>query len=152
MTRRGIVLLIACAGLLYAYQFALVWGIGYAMGLPRPLAWISFFPSRLSGALTWLILVHSLAVLIISVPFAFLIARFGGPHGPAIALTFTLVLFVLFWLPSLTGFFDIMRMRVRVVTGFDQIKLILVLPLLVWLMRKLPSNNRVWTPPSSADR
>ena len=146
MTRKRIVLLIACAGLLYAYQYALVLGVGHALALSIPAAWSASFPSRVSGTLTWIILVHTLAVLVVSVPFAVLIARFGGTHAPAIALAITAGLFAIFSLPPLIEFFGIMSPRTRVVTAFDQIKLILVLPLLVLLMRKLPSNNR-WRGP-----
>jgi hypothetical protein len=142
VTVKRVVLIIACAGLLYAYQYALVWGTGHALALSIPSAWSASFPNRLSGTLTWMILVHTLAVLIVSVPFALLIARFDGPHAPAIALVITGTLFVFLSLPPLIEFFTTLPMRQRVVTGFDQIKLILVLPLLVWLMRKLPSNNR----------
>jgi hypothetical protein len=141
VTSKHVGLVIACAGVLFAYQYALVWGIGYALALPLPSGWRASFPTHLSGSLTWLILVHTLAVLIISVPFALLIARFGGPHASAIALAITVVLFAVFSLPPLVEFFSIMPRRMRVVSAFDQIKLILVLPLLVWLMRKLPSNN-----------
>jgi len=146
MTGKRIVLLIACVGLLYAYQYALVWGVGHALALPPPSGWRASFPTRLSGSLTWLIVVHTLAVLIVSVPFALLIARFGGPQAPVIALGITGALFAVFSLPPLIEFFGILSSRVRVVSVFDQIKLILVLPLLVWLMRKLPSNNR-WRGP-----
>jgi hypothetical protein len=146
MTSKRIVLLIACIGLLYAYHYALVWGTGHALTLPIPSAWRASFPTRLSGTLTWMILVHTLAVLIVSIPFALFIARFGGRPAPAIALAFTVVFFAIFSLPALIEFFGTLPIRQRIVTGLDQIKLILVLPLLVWLMRKLPSNNR-WTGP-----
>jgi hypothetical protein len=142
MTGKRIILFIACAGLLCAYQYALVWGIAHALALPPPSGWRALFPTHLSGSLTWLIVVHTLAVLIVSVPFALLITRFGGPHAPVIALAITGALFAVFSLPPLIEFFGIMSPRVRVVSAFDQIKLILMLPLLVWLMRKLPSNNR----------
>ena len=142
MTSKHVVLVIACAGLLFAYQYALVLGTGYALALPPPSGWRASFPTHLSGSLTWLILVHTFAVLIVSVPFALLIARFGGPRAPVIALAITAALFALFSLPPFIEFFGIMSPRTRVVTAFDQIKLILVLPVLVWLMRKLPSNNR----------
>ena len=146
MTGKRIVLLIACVGLLYAYQYALVWGVGHALALSIPSAWSASFPSRLSGALTWIHLVHTLAVLTVSVPFAVLIARFGGPHAPAIALAITVGLFAVFSLPPLIEYFGAMSPRARVVSVFDQFKLILMLPLLVLLMRKLPSNNR-WRGP-----
>ena len=141
MTSKRIVLVIACAGLLFAYQFALAWGTGHALALSIPSAWSASFPSRLSGTLTWMILVHTLEVLIVSVPSALLITRFGGPHAVAAALAITIGMFAVFSLPPLIEFFGTMAPRTRVVSVLDQIKLILMLPLLVLLMRKLPSNN-----------
>jgi hypothetical protein len=45
-------------------------------------------------------------------------------------------------LPGLVRFFATMSPRVQVITAFDNLKLLLVLPLLVLLIRRLPSNNR----------
>jgi hypothetical protein len=146
VTRTRIVLLIAFIGLLYIYNYAMVWGIGHAMALPIPAGWRSSFPTRLSGTLTWMILAHTLAVVAISVPFALVIARFGGRLAPVVALAMTLILFALFSLGPLIEYFGTLPTRTKVVTGFDQIKLVLVLPLMVWLIRKLPSNNR-WRGP-----
>ena len=146
MTGKRILFLIACAGLLYAYQYALVWTTGHALALTIPPVWSASFESRLSGTLSWMIVVHTLAVLVVSMPFALLIARFGGPHAPAIALAFTVGLFAVFSLPGLIEYFGTMSARARVVTVFDQIKLILILPLMVLLIVRLPSNLR-WSGP-----
>jgi fucose permease len=146
MTGKRIALLIACAGLICAYQYALVWGIRHALALPIPSAWLSVFPTRISGTLTWAVLIHIVAILIVSVPFALLIARFGGPRAPVVALAITVILFFVFWLPPLIQHFGITPSRTLVVSAFDYLKLFLVLPILVWLVRKLPSNNR-WSGP-----
>jgi hypothetical protein len=142
VTLKRLVLVIACAGLLYIYLYALVWGTGHASALPIPSSWLRLFPTRLSGTLTWMILVHTLAVATISVPFAWVIARFGGRRAPLVALAMTVTLIILFSLPPLITFFGTFPTRMKVVSAFDQIKLLGMLPLLVWLIGKLPSNNR----------
>jgi hypothetical protein len=84
-------------------------------------------------------------VLVVSVPFAYLIQRLYGRYGPAVALAMTLTLFVVFALPALRYLSD-SPTRLKVVTIFDQIKLVGVLPVLVWVLGKLPSNHRFGRP------
>ncbi len=146
MTGKRIVLLLALIGLAYVYEYALVWAIGHAQALPIPSGWRGFFPTRLSGTLTWIIVIHTLAVVIISIPFALILARFGGPRAPLVALAMTVALFSLFSLLPAIVFFGTLPTRTKLVTAFDYTKLVLVLPLLVWLIRKLPSNNH-WRGP-----
>jgi hypothetical protein len=139
--RRALLVVIALV-VLYGYSFVLVAGIGYALAQPHPAWWDSMFSARGNAALTWMVLCHSLAVLIVSVPFAYLIQRLYGRYGPAVALAMTLALFAAFALPALIGYFGDSPPRFKVVTIFDQIKLVGVLPVLVWAFSKLPSNNR----------
>jgi hypothetical protein len=146
VTGRRIMILIGLAALLYVYGSALLGGTYYASAIPIPAAWVSLFANRLSGVLAWMIVVQTLAVLVISIPFAFVVARFGGRYAPVVALAMTLVLFVVFFPSSFFTQFGILPLRTKIVTGFEQVKLILVLPSLVWLIRRLPSNNR-WRGP-----
>jgi hypothetical protein len=57
----------------------------------------------------------------------------------------TLTLFVVFALPALRYLAD-SPTRLKVVTIFDQIKLVGVLPVLVWVLGKLPSDQRLERP------
>jgi hypothetical protein len=100
------------------------------------------FSTRVNAATAWMVLCHSAAVLIVSVPFAYLIHRTYGRHGPLVALAMTLTLFVIFALPAWRYLGDAST-RQRVVTLLDQIKLIGVLPALVWLLGKLPPKQRL---------
>ena len=142
MTGKRLVLLIASVGVLYFYEQALAWGTGHALALSRPLDWGTLFPTHLSAVLTWMILIHTTAVLLISVPFALLIAEFGGPRAPVVALVMTLVLVAVTSLPAWITYSDLMPARTKVITAFDNIKLLAILPALVWLMGKLPSTAR----------
>ena len=145
--RRSLLIVVACVGLLCLYVYALVWLVGYAAGLGPPNGWRDLFPSRVSGSLSWLILVNTVAMVLVSIPVALLVARFAGRRATTVALLMSLALFVVLGVPSLvTDFGTIMTPRIRLVTAFDYIKLVGILPLLVWLLRKLPSNNR-WRGP-----
>ena len=126
---------------LYLYAFFLIAAIGYALAQPHPAWWDSMFSTRARAAVSWMVLCHSVAVLVVSGPFAYLIQRVYGRYGPAVALAMTLTLFVAFALPALMGHFGDSPTRFKVVRIFDQIKLVGVLPALVWAFGKLPPTN-----------
>ena len=128
------------------YSYSLIVGIGYALAQPHPTWWESIFSTRGHAALAWMVVCHSLAVLIVTLPFAYLIQRLYGRYGPLIALAMTFTLFVAFALPALIGSFSTSPIAVKVVTVFDQIELLGVLPVLVWAFSKLPSNQRLERP------
>jgi|SRR5438105_4677759 len=142
--RRALLVVIVLVAL-YLYSFFLIAAIGYALAQPHPAWWDSMFSTRGQAALTWMVLCHSMAVLVVSLPFAYLIQRVYGRYGPLVALAMTLTLFVVFALPALRYFGD-SPTRFKVVTIFDQLKLVGVLPVLVWAFSKLPSNKR-WSGP-----
>lgn len=140
--RTTLVVLVSCIALFWVYNPVLVWTIGHALALPQPSGWNGLFPSRLSGVLAWMQLAHTAAIVVASIPFAFLIAHFYGRRAAGLALLITLFTFALFSLPALVAYFATYSPRMRVITVFDNLKLVLVLPALVLLMRRLPSNNR----------
>jgi hypothetical protein len=144
--RTTLVVLLTCVVLFWVYNFILVWTIGCALALPQPSQWSELFPSRLSGVLAWMQLAHTAAIVVASVPFAFLIAHFYGRRAAGLALLITGASVALFSLPALVEYFATFSPRMRVITVFDNLKLLFVLPALVWLMRGLPSNNR-WSGP-----
>jgi hypothetical protein len=141
----------ACLGLLCAYGYALTLVEGYAAALPIPPRWIALFPSRVVGLLSLSVLYDTVALLLVSLPVAVLLARFGGRRATAVALIMTTALFVVTTVPSLIE--DISRGALagfhtpwRLYMVFAFLEFIAVLPLLVWFLRKLPSNNR-WRGP-----
>jgi hypothetical protein len=142
--RRLLFLLLACLGLLCAYGYGLVYVTGYAAALP--------IPRR--GFLWWGALLDTLVLVLISLPVALLVSRFGGRRATAVALMMTVALFAATVLPSLIedisrGAFAGFRTPMRLYIAFGYLELIAVLPLLVWLLRKLPSNKR-WSGPRRA--
>lgn len=142
--RRALLVIVALVAL-YLYSYFLVFVIGHFLAQPQPAWWGSMFSTRLHATLTWMVACHSAAVLLVSIPFAYLIHRTYGRYGPLVALGMTLTLFVLFALPAWHYLGDAPT-RQKVVTLFDQIKLIGVLPALVWVLNKLPSNQGLERP------
>jgi hypothetical protein len=100
------------------------------------------FPTRANAALTWLVIRHTLDVALVSLPFACVLRLLYGRYGLAIAFAMTLVIFFLN-LPQLISTFGHEPIRYKLVTCFDQLKLVGFLPLLTWAVGKLPSNNRM---------
>jgi hypothetical protein len=84
--RTTLVVVATSMALLWVYNNILVWAIGYAMALPQPSHWAGLFPTRLSGVLTWMQLAHTTALLVASIPFAFLISYFYGCRAAWLAL------------------------------------------------------------------
>ncbi len=146
MMRTTLVVLATSIALLWVYNYILVWTIGYAMALPQPSQWGALFPTRLSAVLTWMQLIHTVAILAVSIPFAFLISHFYGRRGVWVALGITSASFALISLPGLIRFFATESPRVQIITAFDNLKLLLVLPVLAFFMHRLTSNNR-WRGP-----
>jgi hypothetical protein len=126
----------------WAYGYLLVAAVGYAASLAAPSHWLILFPARHSGVLTWMVIWHTLAVLIISVPFGLLIQQIYGRRGLALALFTSLAMFAL-EMPYLGHLFQGQPLRLQMVAAFDQLKLIAVLPLAVWVFSKLAASNHL---------
>jgi len=149
--RRQLFLATVCLGLVCAYGYSLIWVEGHYAALPIPRQWIDFFPSRASGFLSFAVLFDTLVLIVVSLPFAALLARFAGRGATVIALITTATVFAVTAVPSLLedvgpGAYAGFHAAWRLYIAFGYLELIAVLPLLVWLLRKLPSNNR-WRSP-----
>jgi hypothetical protein len=142
MMRTALVVLATSIALLWGYNHILLWSVGYAVALPQPSQWGGFFPTHLSAVLTWMQVIHTVAILAVSIPFAFLISYSYGRRGVWVALGITAALFALFTLPGLVRFFAIMSPHVRIIMVVDNLKLLLILPMLVLLMDSLIGRFR----------
>jgi hypothetical protein len=122
--RRRFGLAILAMGILWAYLDALVFVIGYAMAPSVPAAWGSAFASHLSAVRAWAILCHTAAVLLVALPFAFLINRLYGRYGVLMAFTLTIVGYVMTDLPVLFTYFDILSPYMKAIAITDAVKLV----------------------------
>jgi hypothetical protein len=139
---RTVLLTGAALGLFQLYWMSFIYGTSVAfLWLPAPW-WDAMFSTRGNAALTWMILRHTIAAALVSLPFACVLRLLYGRHGPTVALAITLVI-VLTAVPQLTSTFAHDSIRYKLVTCFDLLKLIGFLPLLTWAIWKLPTNNRI---------
>ena len=134
---RRVLLALAALIVLYLYSFCLVAGLGYALSRAPPAFWGPLFASRDAAILAWMVACHTAALLGVSLPFAYLIHRLYGTLAPAVAFTMTLVLFLGFALPALWGSFAGSAPRFKLITTFDQIKLLGALPFMAWAFGRL---------------
>jgi len=140
---KRIVLVALAVGLAWLYMWVVPVATIYAGALPVPSWWAPLFSSRGIGILTWLVTVHTCAVLLASLPFALAIDFLYGRMGVWVALALTVAVYSLTTLPSVVSFFGTSPLRLKAVTLFDAVKLIGFLPALVWVIDALPSNYRI---------
>jgi hypothetical protein len=143
---RRVLLALAALVVLYLYSFCLVLGFGYALSHPPPAFWGHLFASTGGAALTWMVFCHTAALLAVSLPFAYLIHRVYGTLAPAVALAMTLVLFLGFSLPALWVSFADSPPRFKLITTFDQVKLLASLPLMAWAFGRLARRGAAAVP------
>jgi hypothetical protein len=139
---RRIVLGVLALGLAWLYVKVLVVTIGVAAAQEPPLWWSPLFTTHMSAVLTWMVLCHTTAVLIVALPFAYTIARLYGRVGVLLALAITIALYAIDPLPAALAFFQTSSTHTKIITLFDAVKLVGILPGLVWVFIRLTSNNR----------
>ena len=125
---RSVILIFAALVTFYLYSISLIYGIGSPYAQLDPSWWGRMFSTRGGAVLTWLVLRHTVAVVVVSLPFAFLLRWLYGRYSPTVALAMTLAIFLM-GVPLLIHSFADSAIRLKVVTCFDQLKLIGALPL-----------------------
>jgi hypothetical protein len=140
-----ITLIGAAIAALWLYHWLLELVLGLATAIPFPAWWLHVVPRQAHGIFLWTLLWHTIACIAVAAPFAWLLARYYGRFGVYIACAATLIIVgVDFVTPA--HYFGRMSNFGRGVTLFDAAKVLLILPLLVLLFRRSPSNLR-WSGP-----
>ena len=140
--RHHIILAAVALGLAWLYVKVLTITIGIAVALATPPWWSSLFTTHVSSVIAWLVICHTTAILIVALPFSYVIARLYGRVGILLALTLTVALYAVDPLPSVLEYFQTFSARTKIITLFDAVKLLGILPGLVWVFGWLTSNNR----------
>jgi hypothetical protein len=130
--RHHIVLGAVALGLAWLYVKVLIITIGVAVTLAVPPGWGSLFTTHVSSVITWLVICHTAAILIVALPFSYVIARMYGRVGILLALTLTVALYAVDPLPGVLAYFQTFSTRTKIITLFDAAKLLGILPGLVW--------------------
>lgn len=139
--RRVFILSIVAIGLAYLYILALVYGIGVNAAQGVPAWWSEFFSVRHSAIRSWILISHVVVVLLVSMPFAWVMVRAYGRFSVWVSLSIAIVIWVLFEAPPMLDAF-------RSDGGFplalwfaDSIQFLASLPVLVLFFRRHLSNN-----------
>ena len=140
--RHHIILATVALGLAWLYVKVLTITIGIAVALATPPWWSSLFTTHVSSVIAWLVICHTTAILIVALPFSYVIARLYGRVGILLALALTVALYAFDPLPAVLAYFQTFSTRTKVITLFDAVKLLGILPGLVWVFGRLTSNNR----------
>jgi hypothetical protein len=133
------------AALFWVYRIAFLYSIGYATAIHFPAWWLRLIPRNVHGIFAWSFLCHSVAVLLVTLPVAWILARFYGRLGVYLGAAAALAL-VIPDILSTVRYSHLMSAFGLTVATADLIKVAVALPLSVWLLLKLPSNIR-WSGP-----
>jgi hypothetical protein len=140
--RHPIVLTAVAAGLVVLYLFAFLYMVAFVAIQPTPVWWRSAFGTHRSAELSWLFSFHAAGVVLVSVPFAFVIAHVYRRLGVAVACVVTLVVWGTVDASSMTDAFKSTAFGARGFWIANSLELLGSLPAFVWLVQHLPSNNR----------
>ena len=141
--RHRIILGVVALSLAWLYVKVLVLTIGVASAQALPPWWNQPFTVHINAAITWIVVCHTAAVLVVALPFAYAIARLYGRIGILLALGLTMALYAIDPLPAVLEYFHTSSTHTKIITLFDAVKLLGILPGLVWVFTPLTSNNRL---------
>lgn len=146
-TRRNVILAAAVVGIGCLYWLTLIMAvaIGVAVALPTPDWMLSVFPTRRGATFSSLLLGTIVAVLLSSLPIAWIVNRLYGHFRVQVAVALALVVAAALEAPIAAD----MVGGPWFIKGawLSDVLLYSLMPLfLVWLLRKLPSNSR-WSGP-----
>ena len=109
--------------------------------------WMHLFTSQCTGVLAWWLLPRAAMLLLVSVPFALVVARVYPLWPVQVAFALTIMVWVALALfPYFAGILRPSSLYVLPWLLGYSLTLLGILPAVVWLMRFLPSNNR-WRGP-----
>jgi hypothetical protein len=141
--RRLVILGIVAIGLAYLYVLALMYGIGVNAAQGVPAWWSEVFSIRHSAVRSWLLISHTVVVLLVSMPFAWVIARAYGRASVWVSFAIANMIWGLFEAPLMLDAFGSDGVFPRALWFADTMQFIGSLPVLVLLFRRLPSNHRL---------
>jgi hypothetical protein len=125
------------------YFYLLIYIIGWMVAHHWPSWWFDVFPSRHVGAVMWLVTLHTTAVLLPALPIglaAVIIARKKAVLLGLIAASLATAAAIA---PSLAPtIWSTVWSSHAVFFVTDQIKLVVAVPFIAWVLRRASSNNR----------
>jgi len=152
--RRRVVLTIAAVGLAWSYWYAVFAGIGLAASLYLPtMSWLGIVPTHRPAPPSWHLqhlatelVLDTLAIFLVTVPFAWILGRIYKRRGPLLGTAITVVIVVATYGPLRDYIFAPGNSTARALFLTDAAEILAFLPLFVWLLHRLPSNYRLERP------
>jgi hypothetical protein len=125
------------------YYYLLVYLIGWVNTYQRPVWWLGVFPSRRVAAIAWLVTIHTAAVLSAALPISVTAVLFIRKEAVLLGLVAAAIATLVAVVPLLTPtLWPLIWNSHPVFFVTDQIKLIVAVPFLAWVLRAASSNNR----------
>jgi hypothetical protein len=135
---------LAAAVLAVVYYYLLIYLIGWSSLLQWPAWWFRAFPTRHIAVVIWLVSVHTLAVLSAAFPVALASVVIGRSRAALLGAVAGVLATVVAIFPSLSPtIWPLIWNNHPVYFVTDQLKLLVAVPFLVWVIRRASSNNRL---------
>jgi hypothetical protein len=141
--RHRVVLGAVALALALLYTEALVLTVGVTAALAPLPSWYHLFSTRAGAVMSWTAVWHTMAVLVVALPFAYVIARIYGRVGVLLALTLTGVIYAIDSPAFTIAQFNTFSTHMKFVTLLDAVKLLGFLPGLVWVFGRLPIGSHL---------
>jgi hypothetical protein len=134
---------LAAVVLAAVYYYSLVFLVGWTSVDERPAWWLGVFPTRHFAVVAWLVVLHTAAVLLAALPVAVATVVIARREAVLLGLTVAVLATVVAVLPSLSStIWPLIWNSHPVFFITDQIKLIVAVPAIAWILRAASSNNR----------
>jgi len=134
---------LTAAGLAVAYFYSLVYLVGWMSVHQRPGWWVGAFPTRYVAAVTWLVVLHTAAVLCAALPVAVAAVVLARKKAVQLGLVAAILATAAAIIPSLgSTIWPLIWNSHPVFFVTDQIKLVVAVPFIAWALRSVSSNNR----------
>jgi hypothetical protein len=125
------------------YYYLLVFLIGWISVHERPGWWLGVFPTRRFAVIAWLVALHTAAVLLAALPVAIATVVIARREAVLLGLTVAILATVVAVVPSLSStIWPLIWDSHPIFFITDQIKLIVAVPAVAWVLRAASSNNR----------
>jgi hypothetical protein len=141
---RAALLLMVGVALGYGYWAAATYVLGFAAAQPIPAWWLGARSHTLLAFYSWDLVFYTLMLALLSLPFAYLIARLFGLYWLVAALAISASFAIGTELDMSAGF-PLITLRFRIFLLASTLRIACVLPLLTWAMRgsfSAPTSGR----------
>ena len=135
---------LAAVVLAAVYYYLLVFLVGWTSVHERPGWWLRLFPTRHLAVIAWLATLHTAAVLLAALPVAVATVVIARREAVLLGLSVAVLATVAGATPLFgSAVWPLIWDSHPIFFITDQIKLIVAVPVVAWILRAAPSNNRL---------